>query len=401
MAKKPTISTLLGGYASATRLNAIFQDILTALDNTLSRDGSTPNTMEADLDLNNNDLINVKELTSKVLVIDGVRLTDANAVPTWKGAWAPSTTYSTLDIVRYEGSAYICLNSHTSGTFSIDLGQSKWALLVQKGAAGSGTGDMLAANNLSDLASVPISRANLGLTDTATTTSSAFGKSLIDDVDADTARVTLGLAAGATAEAASQVEAEAGIENTKFMTPLRTKQAINSFTSTSVELIGRQTISNSGSITFNLDNSIYDSYNIVLSNIVPVVNNVDILVRLSNNGGSSYISSSNYYFQGSVSSSSLAQSGTTTGFEINTNQFVSNQTGVGLSSDITLYGAGTTNYTQARWYSVVPVGSLNVVDSIGSGIYRGDAEVHNSVQILASSGNLLSGTVSIFGRRNS
>lgn len=401
MAKKPNISTLLGDYASASRLNTIFQQILTALDNTLSRDGSSPNTMEADLDLNNNDLLNVRALSSDTLRINGVQLTDASATPSWKGAWVTNTPYSAMDIVRNEGSAYICLESHTSNTFSTDLGQNKWQLFAQKGSAGAGTGDMLGANNLSDVADVDVARSNLNLTDTATTPSSTFGKSLIDDVDAATARSTLGLTEGATATIASQAEAQTGTNNTKLMTPLRTKEAIDNFTSTSVELIGRQTVSNVSSIVFNLNNSIYDSYNIVLSNVVPVVNGVDILVRLSNNGGSSYISSTNYYFHGSVSSSASAQTGTVTGFELNTNQVVSNQTGVGLSSDITLFGAGSTNYTQARWYSVVPVGSLNVVDSIGSGIYKGAAEVHNAVQIIASSGNLLSGTITIFGRRNS
>lgn len=197
MAKKPTISTLVGGFVSAGRLNNIFQQILSAFDNTISRDGSTPNQMEADLDLNNNNLLNVRGLDVETLEIDGIDVVSLAAVPSWKGAWTTSTVYVANDIVRNEGSSYICLVGHTSGTFSVDLGTNYWELMAQRGAAGAGTGDMVASNNLGDVADVGTARANLGLTDTATATSTAFGKSLIDDADGVAARATLGLGTAA------------------------------------------------------------------------------------------------------------------------------------------------------------------------------------------------------------
>ena len=58
MAKKPTVTTLSSGYASVTALNNNFEVLKEAFDNTLSRDGSTPNSMLADLDLNGNDILN-------------------------------------------------------------------------------------------------------------------------------------------------------------------------------------------------------------------------------------------------------------------------------------------------------------------------------------------------------
>jgi len=62
MAKKPSVTTITSGYASNTQLNGNFAALRNAFDNTLSLDGSTPNAMLADLDLNNNDLLNVNSI---------------------------------------------------------------------------------------------------------------------------------------------------------------------------------------------------------------------------------------------------------------------------------------------------------------------------------------------------
>jgi len=45
--------------------------IETAFDNTLSRDGSTPNQMLADIDLNGNDLLNVNSIQTDLIILDG------------------------------------------------------------------------------------------------------------------------------------------------------------------------------------------------------------------------------------------------------------------------------------------------------------------------------------------
>ena len=63
MAKKPTIAPITSGHASITALNANYVALRDAFDNTVSRDGSSPNTMSADLDLNGNDITNVNTIT--------------------------------------------------------------------------------------------------------------------------------------------------------------------------------------------------------------------------------------------------------------------------------------------------------------------------------------------------
>lgn len=59
MAKQPVVNTISSGYASQSQLNENFSNIQTSFNNTLSLDGSTPNAMQANLDMNNQDIINV------------------------------------------------------------------------------------------------------------------------------------------------------------------------------------------------------------------------------------------------------------------------------------------------------------------------------------------------------
>jgi hypothetical protein len=71
MAKKPTLTTVSSGFNSTTTLNNNFIALRNAFDNTLSLDGSTPNAMNADLDMNFNDLLNVNELNAGSLTLNG------------------------------------------------------------------------------------------------------------------------------------------------------------------------------------------------------------------------------------------------------------------------------------------------------------------------------------------
>jgi len=108
MAKKPSITTVSSGYQSTTTINDNLQNLRNAFDNTLSLDGSTPNAMGADLDMNNNDILNVNSISVEELIIDNLNLstvvqeTAANAASAAASATASAASYDSFDD-RYLG----------------------------------------------------------------------------------------------------------------------------------------------------------------------------------------------------------------------------------------------------------------------------------------------------------
>ncbi|MFH0303324.1 hypothetical protein AAFX91_40605 [Bradyrhizobium sp. 31Argb] len=75
-------------------------------------------------------------------------------------AWVTTTAYTAgppASAVVQAGETYVCLASHTSGTFATDLAAGKWIKVAQKGS-----GDLSSANNLSDVANAALARGNIG-----------------------------------------------------------------------------------------------------------------------------------------------------------------------------------------------------------------------------------------------
>ena len=130
MAKKPTVSTITSGHASITSLNANFVALRDAFDNTLSRDGSSPNTMSADIDLNGNDITNVNTIT------DSTGTDVVAAVTTLKNQAATSATNAANSATASATSASASASSATDAQGSEDEAEA-WAQKIEGEAVSS------------------------------------------------------------------------------------------------------------------------------------------------------------------------------------------------------------------------------------------------------------------------
>lgn len=77
---KLTLNDIPSGFFSNTAYNTNNNLIETALEKTLSRDGTSPNQMEVDLDMNSKSIINLATLDVESLVIDGVQVIPGGVV---------------------------------------------------------------------------------------------------------------------------------------------------------------------------------------------------------------------------------------------------------------------------------------------------------------------------------
>lgn len=100
---KLTLNNLTSGFASTATLNANFDAIEAALENTISRDGTTPNFMQADLDMNSYRILNCADI-----------LTSGNLIA--RGDWTATTDYSRGDLVNVGEQTYIAVDEHTSSS---------------------------------------------------------------------------------------------------------------------------------------------------------------------------------------------------------------------------------------------------------------------------------------------
>ena len=152
MAKRPTTTSITTGHASITALNANITALKEGFDNTLSRDGSSPNTMSADLDLNGNDITNVATITdatgtdivSAVTTLKNQAATSATAAASSATAAASSQTAAASSQTAAASSATSASSSATSAASTYDTFDDRFLGVKSSNPTVDNDGDALA-----------------------------------------------------------------------------------------------------------------------------------------------------------------------------------------------------------------------------------------------------------------
>jgi hypothetical protein len=257
MAKKPTLVDLTSQYGAQSTINGNNALIEASFENTLSLDGSSPNSMQADFDLNSNDLLNAATLYADTLILGGSVIT-------------PTTSLTLLNIAASNvdvidgGGYWVGANVETIlAEIGVDL--------ATKQPLDNGLTSIAALTTAADKMLYTTAFDTYALADLT-----AAGRALLDDADNTAQRVTLGLGTFAVEDTADYVLAQgtwdAGVATTEAtISPAKLKDTIdNSLNVTGAAPIfqarawvnfngtGVVAIRDSGNVTSVIDNGLGD-----------------------------------------------------------------------------------------------------------------------------------------------
>lgn len=127
MTKTPIIKTIDPGFGMLSSINENFEALKEGFENTLSRDGSTPNAMNADLDMDSNDIINAGVVSVDKILVKGKEIVLDLDLSEAISILNQATTMVKYTLVAEEGQTEL-LKDHTgadifaySGTAHIEI----------------------------------------------------------------------------------------------------------------------------------------------------------------------------------------------------------------------------------------------------------------------------------------
>lgn len=340
--------------------------------------------------------------------------------------WATATAYNTRSTVFEGYGFYLCLVEHTSGVFATDLAAGRWQLLADLTPP---AGALLASNNLSDVDDAAAARANIsaqvtvtGAASTIATTnltasralvSDGSGKVAVSDVTAAELAVLDGLTAttaelnildGVTATTAELNILDGVTASTAELNILDgvTADAAR-INASACEFIATADASSAATVDFTAFNAAkYDGYLFVLANVTPATDGASLYVRTSTDGGSSYDSGASDYtyavhgFAGP--SSTLADANTADAGRIAGS--VGNAAGEsGVSGSILVSCPHLAKPTCITGTATWIAASGGCAVQVSSNIRASSADV-DALRFLFSTGNVASGTITMYGLRN-
>ena len=175
-----------------------------------------------------------------------------------------------------------------------------------------------------------------------------------------------------------------------------------------LNFISNSDISSAATFEFTGFNaSSFETYLLVMQNLIPATDNVYFWLRTSSDGGSSFDSSTDEYSWGGQGFNTAADEDPTaiyislSGDTVATSCTIgSSGTESGVCGNIWIYGPHTTSFTRIASQLAVVAADGETSSNIMSGTRNSAADV-DGIQLLFSSGAIESGTVTAYGYANS
>ena len=206
MAKKPTVTTLQSGFNSTETLNANFEALRDGFDNTLSLDGSTPNAMEADLDLNGNNLIGATGLLiNGTDYLAAVEAAKAAALIAQAAAETAETNAETAETNAESSETAAGLSATAAATSETNASTSATAASVSETAAALSETNASASETAAGLSETAAATSETNAATSATNASTSATAAATSETNASTSETN----AATSASAASTSETNA------------------------------------------------------------------------------------------------------------------------------------------------------------------------------------------------
>jgi hypothetical protein len=192
---------------------------------------------------------------------------------------------------------------------------------------------------------------------------------------------------------------------TDYLTPTGDGSSLTGISS-GLEFISTTDISNVATVDFTLPSG-YDAYQFVLGNVVPATDSTALYIRTSSNGGSSFDAGqydyayAHSYYDMDVGNSEESKA-RSADYQIEaTRSFVGSASGeTGISGDVRVYFPSLSARTLVYGSLVFQNDSARHVKNEFGGARLSSASA-DAVRFLFNTGNLESGTITLYGMKNS